>query len=309
VVILQKFAIVKLKDNLMKRKLLFLLCSTILLSGVFFLSCKKTADTIASASFISPGSAVSEYLIKKELPKDGLISMINNNMGYGRGDQENLGIQIGAFFYETKGSSKFVYPGNLLIDGLSLPFYQDGMGFSLYSGNFYSSHNDTLSRMAAMWGKRCVTKLISSDNATVSYVTTSNGIVSNKPTGIDSGFYVPAKIVMTSNGVANQYIAKDKDNVVSWIPDTNNPSGIVLLGIVRWDTRPGGKGETIYFKEIPDNGYCVVTPDMMQKLTSGLEGEIFIARGNYTKYTDPVTKKEIFIEAVTSSITGPVKVF
>jgi hypothetical protein len=263
------------------------------------MSCKKQQQDLEQASQIEIGSLVRNYILAKESEVDGVISITSRNPSGYRNSGILPDMTVDAKFYSDRSKLKHTSIGNFTIEDLQIPFYNsvDNAGYYIHS---LSSTAAVQKKLLALFGRKIIFTI---GNSLALTTNGSSSSVSNNSFE-SNGFYVPSNISITGEFVENYYLNLNSDNLVSWIPDANNPAGTIIIGIIKesnFDSSSGYPAEVIYFEEIPDNGNFIITPTILQSLATNSRATVFVARGNYEIISDPQTSSQILCEALTYS--------
>ena len=268
---------------------------------IIVISCKKQEAVSEKKSQIDVGSIISNYLEKNMNPKDGIISIIARTPIDAHGVKQAPDMMIDAQFYNDHNPESPFFAGDLKVGSLSIPFFNKANG--LPSGyNLQTAVNvdkSDLGPLKAIWGTKVRFKV--TPQSTSNYALNSVFPTVVKTNGFDeNGFYIPQQMEFVSDftGSGNYYVSVNNASNIYWTPDLNNPSGTVMIGVIR-ESDPNNPAEVVLFKEIPDNGSYSLTSEDMQALTVGGLASVFLARGNYTVYSDPITSNQVLIGALT----------
>jgi hypothetical protein len=268
--------------------------------------CKKQQMPVQPQTHIDIGELISNYFVAREKPKDGIITITSRSVFSAKGEIVSPDILIDARFYEGRDPQKSFSPGDLTIGDLKIPYYNNAdaafRGYCLQSVISLSASDRAA--LLALFGKKVRIKLTPS--ATGNHLVMNSTFPSLVKTHFidENGFYIPQNMdlqsPMFSDG--NYSITPNGNAVLNWTPDPNNPSGTIFIGIVRERTTDIDNplpGEVVLFKEVPDNGSYTLTLADTEALPPGSVASVFVARGSYYTYTDQVTAREIFLEAIT----------
>lgn len=277
----------------------------ILIAVVFLIatSCSKEKSKNINRQNIDIGDLVRNYLVAKETEVDGIISITSRATAGAKNNGVYPDIMIDAKFFNKRDRTSSVNFGNLQIDEIGIPFIdvEKNSGYNIQS---LTTSQNIQKNMMALFGKKNSVRI--SSNPLISAIASSTGNLARmrNNSGYD-GFYVPAQIEMNAEFVQDYTIAINNATSVNWHPDPMNPSGTIMIGIINEgnydDPNNPIPPEVVFFSEIPDNGYYVLTPSILQVLSSNGRATVFIARGNYEIITDPATTSQILIEALTYS--------
>lgn len=291
---------------MMSKKLFLLLLTGLALFAT--VACKKVEQSVVQRNPLEIGALIGDYIAQHEKPKDGIITITARSVFSINGHSEP-DILIDARFFEGRDGQKPFFAGDLTIGDLLIPYFDNKdastSGYCLQSVvNLAPSMRASL---RALFGNKVRIKL--------SPVTTVNRLALNSafPTLVktqyldQNGFYLPETIEvqspMFSNG--NYSISTGGNASITWNPDPRNPTGTIFIGLVRemtTDINNPQPGEIVLFKEVPDNGLYSLTAADTEGLPPGSVGSVFIARGSYFTYADPITAREILIEAITYDV-------
>jgi hypothetical protein len=271
--------------------------------------CKKQETPAPPKNNLDIGELITNYIIGREKPKDGIITITARSVFSIKGDHHDPDILIDARFYEDRDEKKPFFAGDLTIGDLKIPYYNNtDASFSGYClQSVVSLSPADRASLLALFGKKVRIKLAAAETGNRTVINSTFPTLVKTNFIDENGLYIPQNMdlqsPMFSDG--NYSITTNGNATVTWTPDPNNPSGTIFIGILRertTDINNPVPGEVVLFKEVPDNGSYTLTAGDTEALPSGSVASVFVARGSYFTYTDPVTAREVFIEAITYNV-------